>query len=129
MDGLNRKQLASLQEPFNLYMISSLQLSARQALAMDTLAEFEAWYEAVNGVPFQSGYLQEDSAPLSSTNARRTNEMSRLIGIARDEKMLDVIAHALNGHDNVLVIYGASHHVVQSKALEAMLGTPGKLHK
>ncbi len=96
--------------------------------AVATLDGWMSWYRAANGVGYEQGYRHEDAYP-SGANTRATNRMSDEVNDARDRYVISVIARALRTHDTVLVVYGASHNVVETPALEAAYGAPKRLNE
>jgi len=94
--------------------------------AVASLGGFKAWYRRVNGLPFETGYRHDDAYP-SEPGARPSRRIEDTISDARDRHIISVIARALETHDRVLVIYGASHSIVERPALEAAFGRPERL--
>lgn len=89
-----------------------------------TLSGFKSWYEAKNGIAFDQGYRPEDAYP-SSPGSRATNAISDKVSDARDRHIVSVVAAALRKHDVVVIVYGASHHLMEAPAFEAAFG-PGR---
>ncbi len=101
-------------------------VSAQAVSGVATLEGWSAWYRRVDGVPFAQGYRHEDAYPTGS-GARPTNRMSDQVADVRDRHIVAVVARALAAHDNVLVVYGASHQVVEGPALKAAFGVPKRV--
>ena len=101
-------------------------VSAQEVSTVATAEGWKAWYRAVNGIDYARGYRHEDAYP-SGSSSRATNRMSDKVADARDHYIIGVIARALSTHDNVLVVYGASHDVVEAPALEAAFGASSEL--
>lgn len=97
-------------------------IAAADVEAVATRAGLVAWYERINGVPFDSAYRPEDSHPTGPVNDRPINALSDKISDIRDRHIVGVIAGALERHDTVMVVYGGSHHTIQAPALEAAFG-------
>jgi hypothetical protein len=87
-----------------------------------TLDGFKTWYQATNGVAFDTEYRVEDSYPTTSTTTRATNRISDRVNDARDRYILATISAAVRGHGTVLVVYGASHLAVEAPALDSAFG-------
>lgn len=89
--------------------------------AVDGLANFRNWYEAINGVSFTENYRNTDSWPgvTSSSGPRATNTISTKVADARDHHIIGVIDAALRESNTIIVVYGASHHTIQEPALKA----------
>jgi hypothetical protein len=100
----------------------------REKLAITSpfgLKEFQAWYGNHMVKPAQFLAIEvDDTAPLSTTDATFVQKISCVLGIARDQSIVNVIAQTLTTKSNVLVVYGASHFLTERRALEAMLGPP-----
>jgi hypothetical protein len=97
-------------------------VSAPEVSTVATADGWKAWYRAVNGVAYATSYRHEDAYPSSPGSTRATNRMSDKVADARDHYIIGVIDRALRIHDNVLVVYGASHNVVEGPALDAAFG-------
>ena len=102
---------------------SSAGVSAQALSAVSTFEGWRAWYNSVNGVDYASGYRHEDAYPSSPENNRASNGLSDKVADARDQHIIVVIASALRSHDNVLVVYGGSHNVIEGPALDAAFGS------
>lgn len=89
-----------------------------------TLSGFKSWYEAKNGIAFDKGYRPEDAYP-SSPGSRTTNAISDKVSDARDRHIVSIVGGALEKHDVVVIVYGASHHLMEAPAFEAAFG-PGR---
>lgn len=89
---------------------------------LETVADFDrfkAWYAAQNGFDYDAGYRPEDTWPTSPDTNRTTNRLSDQISDLRDQHIQMTMAKALNEHDNVMIIYGFSHHLIHKPALES----------
>lgn len=89
-----------------------------------TLEGFQSWYKKTNGLDFATDYRPEDAWPPSPKSARNTNAQIAILSNAREAHILSVIDASLKKYDNVLVVYGFSHHDIQAPALEAAFGKP-----
>jgi len=89
-----------------------------------TLNGFKSWYQAKNGIAFDTGYKPEDAYP-SGPGSRPTNAISDKVSDARDRHIVSIVAAALQKHDTVVMVYGASHHLMEAPAFEAAFG-PGR---
>lgn len=122
LDGLIRELVS--------YVARDAGIDASEVESVATRAGLAAWYEKINGIPFDASYRPEDSHPTGPVNNRPTNALSDRISDIRDQTIVKVIAGALEGHGEVLVVYGGSHHTIQAPALESAFGEPtfaGKL--
>jgi len=88
-----------------------------------TLSGFKSWYQATNGVAFDGGYRPDDAHP-SDANPRPSRQMSDKVADVRDRFIVTVIDEAMQEHGAVIVVYGGSHHLIQSPALDAAFGPP-----
>jgi hypothetical protein len=111
---------------FSVNFASNTGVPPEELSAVATLDGWKAWYRSVNGIEFERGYRHEDAYP-STVGSRATNAMDDKVTDVRDQYIVGVIAGALDAHDNVLVVYGGSHNVVQAPALEAAFGRPSTI--
>lgn len=118
-DGRVRPLYQAYAERF----VASLDLTLDDLGDLRSFDGFKSWYQQTNGVAYDTHFRPQDSAP-SSTQNRRTNQISDMVGHVREAHIVGVIADAMNTYRRVLVVYGASHHTVQEPALTAMFGEP-----
>jgi hypothetical protein len=87
--------------------------------------DFETWYRKNMQNPADFATIESnDTAPLSTSGATFIQKISSVIGMARDCSVVTHIAQALNNYSNVLVVYGASHFLVEKNSLEQMVAKP-----
>jgi hypothetical protein len=86
--------------------------------------DFLTWYsEKTNGAKIMALEVK-DTAPVSGSDATAIQKISTVIGVARDRSVVSHIASALATNTTVVVVYGASHFLVERPVLEKMLGKP-----
>jgi hypothetical protein len=87
---------------------------------------FSAWY--AKNVPGPASYLTitaNDTGPGShGQKPTLLNTLTRIDLVMRDESVVTTIQQALEKHNRVLVVYGASHLVFEWNQLEQIMGTP-----
>lgn len=93
------------------------------ATILPSYAAWAEWYERTNGRAFGSGFELEETGPLAD-GRYRSNKIAAAISRSRDGFLIDAIAERLNAGESVLVVFGASHLLIQRPALDAMLGPP-----
>ena len=125
ISGPSDPQVATQIDRFAAAFEADATVAAGELSDVATAGGWKAWYRAVNKVTFERGYRHEDAYP-SGAASRATNRMSDAVNDARDRHIVSVIARALRTHDNVLVVYGASHNLVEGPALKAF-GKPRRL--
>ena len=100
----------------------------RQSLAiassvLPTYDRWADWYFAINRKAIGSGFNPEETGPL--TDGRYgSNRIAAAVSRARDSHLHELIVARLNAGESVLVVYGASHLMIQRPALDATLGPP-----
>lgn len=99
-------------------------LSAGDLANVSTFDAFRIWYEKTNGLPYATGFRPEDAWPTSPETDRQTNRLSNRVADVRDRHLQGVLSDALSEFDRVLIVYGASHHLVHAQALESAFGKP-----
>lgn len=90
--------------------------------SVSSLDGFKAWYRDLNGEGFNSSFRYEDVYPTSPQHARPSNSLSDLVSDIRDRVIIQKIEETLSRHQNVVVVYGSSHHDIQRPVLEAAFG-------
>lgn len=89
--------------------------------------DFAQWY--AKHMPNPRNYIDlttEDGSPYISAGVPKTlfHTLSRLSVEARDSNVVDTIRSALQAHNTVLVVYGASHLTFEWRELIRMMGKP-----
>lgn len=89
--------------------------------------DFARWY--IKNMPFPKNHLDialEDTSPYPQPHGRRTllHTLSALNTQERDESVVATIKTALQNHDRVLVVYGASHLDFEWRDLVQFMGVP-----
>ena len=98
----------------------------RLQLSPDVLAgysEWANWYENINRKKLGVGFETEEVGPLSD-GKYGTNRIAYAISQARDAYLHNLIISHLNAGRNVLVVFGASHLMIQRPALDSAIGKP-----
>ena len=90
---------------------------------MPGFADFESWYQRTNRKPVSAGVDQEEAGPLVD-GPWPTNRIGAAVSRARDAFLVEQIADRLNKDGSVLVVFGASHAMIDKPALNSMLGRP-----
>ncbi len=90
---------------------------------MPEFADFESWYQRTNRKPLAAGVDQEEAGPLVD-GPWQTNRVGAAVSRARDASLVKQIADRLNKDGSVLVVFGASHAMIDKPALDFMLGRP-----
>jgi len=85
--------------------------------------EWAAWYQALNRKPIDASFVTEEVGPLADGRFG-TNRIAYAVSRARDAYLHDLIVSHLNARKSVLVVFGASHLMIQRPALDAVLGSP-----
>jgi hypothetical protein len=112
-----------------LQPLATLALARHRAalgLADDTLPDFAAWaswYRALNGRSLGADFVTEEIGPLADGRFA-TNRIAYAVSRARDDYLHRLIIQHLNAGADVLVVFGASHLMIQRPALDAALGPP-----
>ena len=86
-------------------------------------AAWADWYARTNGKVFGAKFELEETGPLAD-GRYESNRIAAAISRSRDTFLLDAIAERLNAGETLLVVFGASHLMIQRPALDAMLGPP-----
>ena len=100
----------------------------RQALELSSnmlpsFSAWAAWYQALNQRAIGAGFITEEVGPLADGRFG-TNRIAAAISRSRDAYLHDLIIAHLNKRENVLVVFGASHLMINRPALDAVLGPP-----
>jgi hypothetical protein len=119
-------RLGKLVEQTASSFAASAGVSFQTVSSVATLDGWKSWYRKLNGVSFKEGYRHDDAYP-SGPHTRPSRGMSDAIDDVRDRHIVSVIFRTLKAHQDVLVIYGASHSVVEGPALTAAFGPPRRL--
>lgn len=88
-----------------------------------TAQAFREWCLQKMGKPFL--LLDVGSAltaPKVGKNMTYLNRISAIVGKVRDRSIVSAISNELNQANRVLIIYGGSHFMTQSLAIEDLLG-------
>ncbi len=118
------------QTPMAEYVQSELDFLARAAHWQGfpfTLDHFIALYEKFIGKLFDptDESLKSVSDPIPWRDApaqTRINEISRASSKFRDMHIIEEVGKTLQSHNNLFVVYGASHAVMQEPAMRMLLG-------
>lgn len=94
-----------------------------RADVMPDFHSFAAWYRRTNGKQLSAGVEQEESGPLAD-GPWPTNRIAAAVSRVRDAHLISQIANRLNKDGSVLVVFGASHAMIDKPALDGMLGRP-----
>ena len=86
-------------------------------------AGFSEWYTRINGKAFGVAFDNEETGPLVD-GVYGSNRVAAAISRARDTFLLEFATERLNLGETVMVVFGASHLMIQRPALDAMLGQP-----
>jgi hypothetical protein len=86
-------------------------------------AAWAEWYARTNGKVFGAKFEPEETGPLAD-GRYGSNRIAAAISRSRDTFLLEAIAEHLNAGETLLVVFGASHLMIQRPALDAMLGSP-----
>jgi hypothetical protein len=86
-------------------------------------AEWSRWYESLNGKPISAGFQTEEVGPLADGQFG-TNHVAYQISRSRDSHLHQLIVDRLNAGQSILVVFGASHLMIQRPALDKALGAP-----
>jgi hypothetical protein len=86
-------------------------------------ADWARWYHAINRKPLGADFLTEEVGPLADGRFG-TNRIAHAISRARAAHLHSLIVTHLNADESVLVVFGASHLMIQRPALDAVLGSP-----
>lgn len=95
-------------------------------LPPDVLAgysEWAAWYQRLNGKPLGADFATEETGPLADGKFG-TNRIAFAVSRARDAYLHNLIITHLQAGESVLVVFGASHLMIQRPALDAAIGPP-----
>ena len=84
---------------------------------------WRAWYQALNQRPLAPGFDTEEVGPLADGRFG-TNRVAYAVSRARDDYLHRLVIDHLNAGKSVLVVFGASHLMIQRPALDAALGRP-----
>ncbi len=87
------------------------------------LSAWQAWYRAINGKALAADFTTEEAGPRADGRFG-TNTIGAAISKARAAHLHEVTISHLNTGQTVLVIYGASHLMIQRPALDLALGAP-----
>ncbi|UUL81986.1 hypothetical protein [Sphingomonas qomolangmaensis] len=125
---IGERKIADAGDPSLAALVEKSLDSNRAALGLpaDTLPRYldwAAWYEAKNGKPIGADFVTEEVGPLSDGDYK-TNRIAVLVARARDAYLHNLIISHLNKHENVLVVFGASHLMIHRPALDRVLGHP-----
>lgn len=85
--------------------------------------DWAVWYQAMNGRRIGSDFITEEVGPLADGKFG-TNRIAYAISRQRDAFLHHQVISHLNAGENVLVVFGASHLLIQRPALDAVLGSP-----
>ena len=85
--------------------------------------EWVEWYQRLNGKPLGADFVTEETGPLADGRFG-TNRIAFAVSRARDAYLHNLIIRHLNQGESVLVVFGASHLMIQRPALQAVLGPP-----
>jgi len=99
---------------------SALQLPAD---LLPGYAEWAAWYEDLNRKPLAADFATEEVGPLADGKFG-TNRIAFAVSQARDTYLHKLIIGHLNAGESTLVVFGASHLMIQRPALDAAIGQP-----
>jgi hypothetical protein len=100
----------------------------REALALPATVlpgfrEWAAWYQALNQRPLGVSFATEEAGPLADGKFG-TNRIAYAVSRARDSYLHELVISHLNAGETVLVVFGASHLMIQRPAFDAVLGRP-----
>ncbi len=99
---------------------TDLSLSAN---VLSTYEDWAMWYLRTNGTPIGSGFTTEEAAP-TADGPFDTNKIAYAVSKARSTFLHKLMVQRLNARESVMVVFGASHLVIQRPALDAALGAP-----
>jgi hypothetical protein len=94
-----------------------------------SMEDFAAWYAQHMQTPRNyMDLVQNDGSPYPPPGAPQTifHMLSAVSTKARDDNVVAVIKKALEAHDRVLVVYGASHLIYEWNELVELMGKPKK---
>lgn len=86
-------------------------------------SQWASWYSAANRKPIDAGFVTEEVGPLADGKFY-SNRIAYAVSRARDSYLHQLIISHLKAKENVLVVYGASHLMIQRPALDAAIGRP-----
>jgi len=86
-------------------------------------ADWAEWYAGLNRKPLGVGFQTEEVGPLADGKFG-TNRVAYAISRARDIYLHNLIISHVNAGESVLVVFGASHLMIQRPALDAAIGQP-----
>ncbi|MBU6462684.1 MAG: hypothetical protein KGL35_15640 [Bradyrhizobium sp.] len=88
--------------------------------------DFSAWYAKNMPVPTNCLAITTNDTGPGSRGQKPTllNMLARIDLVMRDESVVTTIQQAIEKHNRVLVVYGASHFVFEWNQLEQIMGTP-----
>jgi len=99
---------------------TALQLPAN---VLASYADWAEWYVDLNGKPLGHDFKTEEAGPLADGKFG-TNRIAFAVSRARDAYLHKLVIGHLNAGESVLVVFGASHLMIQRPALDAALGQP-----
>lgn len=125
---IREKQITSAGDPGLRSLVESALVQNREKLQLrqDVLPGFEqwsAWYESRNGKPIGASFATEEAGPLADGKFR-TNAIAYAVSRVRGAYLHELVVDHLNKKESVLVVFGASHLMIQRPAFDAVLGAP-----
>jgi hypothetical protein len=87
--------------------------------------DFKRWY--ANHMSKSKNFKDieaDDTAPDAGPQSTFAQKISHQVNIARDRSVVLVAEHMLNRFDRVLIVFGASHLLVQEPVFSAVMGKP-----
>ncbi len=89
-----------------------------------TFEGFEAWYLERNAKKFDLASFDDDEVAPKGGGAFYTQRLSAAINLVRNRFAVQLLAEKLTVHRTVMIVYGASHFLMERRALERTLGKP-----
>ncbi len=118
-DELKDRSVARMAEEFLDLWSTRLSLPQRP-----TIEEFKDWYQKKMGQPFCSEAITSETSAPYETSSIFTQKISSEVGKIRDTFTVRTIVTEMEKYPRVLIVYGGSHWITQSKAWEGFLGKP-----
>jgi hypothetical protein len=92
-----------------------------------SLEYFHKWYQLKMGKPFRVRDVNYETVAPYPAGELITQRIAAITGRLRNEHIVRVTEEMLNSYGKVLVVYGATHFLMQQLALESMLGKPTRI--
>lgn len=86
--------------------------------------EFLKWYEEKNKAPFEAEKIVAETVAPIENSELYTQRIASVVSKFRDVYMINAVAAEFANYSRILIVYGGSHWIAQSKAWSTNLGSP-----